>query len=111
VLPEIDRRGLRLNVFYVSSVELFDLLPESRRAEIFHPDLAQHAMGITGFTLATLYRWVRSEAGIGRSLHPFRGGRYPGSGQAEKVLEEAGLDGESQLRAVLDYAASTEGKR
>lgn len=111
VLPEVDRRGLRLNVFYVSSVELFDLLPASRRAEIFHPDLAQHAMGITGFTLATLYRWVRSEAGIGRSLHPFRGGRYPGSGQAEKVLEEAGLDGESQLRAVLDYTASMEGKR
>jgi transketolase len=111
VLPEIDRRGLRLNVFYVSSVELFDLLPETRSSEIFPPALAQRGMGITGFTLPTLYRWVRSEAGIGRSLHPFRGGRYPGSGQAEKVLEEAGLDGESQLRAVLDYAASMEGTR
>jgi transketolase len=111
VLPEIDRRGLRLNVLYVSSVELFDLLPESRRAEIFPPELAQHAMGITGFTLPTLYRWLRSEAGIGHTLHPFRSGRYPGSGQAEKVLQEAGLDGQTQLRAVLDYAASMEGKR
>jgi transketolase len=111
VWPEIDRRGLRLNVFYLASVELFDLLPESRRIEIFPPALAQEAMGITGFTLPTLYRWVRSEAGIGRSLHPFRSGRYPGSGPAEKVLEEAGLDGESQLRAVLEYAAWMEEKR
>lgn len=111
VLPEIDRRGLRMNVYYITSVELFDLLPESRRAEIFPAGLAQHAMGITGFTLPTLYRWVRSEAGIARSLHPFRNGRYPGSGQAEKVMEEAGLDGESQLRAVLKYAAWMEEQR
>jgi transketolase len=111
VLPEIDRRGLRLNVFYITSVELFDLLPASRQAAIFPAELARHAMGITGFTLPTLYRWIRSEEGIARSLHPFRHGRYPGSGQAEKVLEEAGLDGESQLRAVLEYAAWMEEQR
>ncbi len=111
VLPEIDRRGLRLNVFYLASVELFDLLPEARRAEIFPAELAQHAMGITGFTLPTLYRWVRSEAGIARSLHPYRDRRYPGSGQAEKVLAEAGLDGERQLQAVLAYVRSMEESR
>jgi len=37
------------------------------------------------------------------TLHPFRKGHYLGSGQADKVLEEAGLDGESQFKAILRY--------
>jgi hypothetical protein len=37
------------------------------------------------------------------TLHPFREGHFLGSGPAEKVLEEAGLDGESQFRAILRY--------
>ena len=47
-------------------------------------------MGITGFTLPTLYRWVRSDAGLEAALHPYRGGHYLGSGQGEVVLAEAG---------------------
>ena len=107
VLPELDKRGLRMNVYYVASSELFDLLPAARRAEIFPAARARESMGITGFTLPTLYRWVSSQEGRARSLHPFRHGRFPGSGQAEKVLEEAGLDGPSQLAAVLRYAEET----
>ncbi len=108
VLPEIDRRGLRMNIYLVTSAELFDLLPEARRAEILPENISGHAMGITGFTLPTMHRWIRSEEGIRRTLHPYRHARYPGSGQAEKVLEEAGLDGASQLAAVLEYAAAVE---
>jgi transketolase len=104
VLPELDRRGVQLNVYYVASAELFDLLPAERRAAILPEDLLRDAMGITGFTLPTLYRWIRSDEGLRRTLHPYRHGRYPGSGQAEKVMEEAGLDGPSQLAAVLEYA-------
>ena len=110
VLAELDRRGLRMNIFYVASVELFDRLPAARREQIFPAALLREAIGITGFTLPTLYRWVGSEEGRARSLHPFRHGRYPGSGQAEMVMEEAGLDGPSQLKAVLEYAEAM-GKR
>jgi len=104
VLPEIDRRGLNMDIYLVTSAELFDLLPPARRAEIFPAEAAAEAIGITGFTLPTMYRWICSEAGREASLHPYGRGRYPGSGQAEKVLEEAGLDGASQLEAVLRYA-------
>jgi hypothetical protein len=55
-----------------------------------------------------MHRWIRSEEGLRRTLHPYRSGRYPGSGQAEKVLEEAGLDGARQLESVLEYAAFME---
>ena len=64
---------------------------------------AQQAMGITGFTMPTMYRWVTSERGRAMSLHPFRGGHYLGSGKAEKVLEEAGIDGAGQFNGIMRY--------
>ena len=60
-------------------------------------------MGITGFTLPTMYRWVRSERGRAATLHPYRKGHFPGSGQGDMVLGEAGLDGEAQYRAIREY--------
>ena len=104
VLPELDRRGLAMNVYSVASAELFDLLPKERQDAIFPPERAAEAMGITGFTLPTLFRWVTSPEGRERSLHAFRGGRFLGSGPGAKVMEEAGIDGPSQLEAVLSYA-------
>ena len=71
--------------------------------KIFPQDKAREAIGITGFTLPTMDRWILSREGRAASLHPFRGGRYLGSGQADKVLAEAGLDGESQYRAVRSH--------
>ena len=62
------------------------------------------AMGITGYTLPTMYRWITSKEGRSRTLHAFMKGHYLGSGQAQKVLEEAGLDGAGQWKAVKDYA-------
>lgn len=108
VLPEIDRLGLRMNVMYVASAELFLMLPRREQEEIFPSVLFGEAMGITDFTLPTMFRWVVSQDGRERSLHPFRSGRYHGSGPAHTVMLEAGLDGRSQLDAVLSYAKACE---
>jgi transketolase len=102
-LPRIIDAGLNLHVFYVASAELFDVLPAEDQERIYPEALAHEAMGITGFTLATLYRWVPSRAGRARSLHPFRKGHYLGSGQGAAVIREAGLDGESQFEAIRRY--------
>jgi hypothetical protein len=50
-----------------------------------------------------MYRWIRSDLGRAHTLHPYRKGHYLGSGQGPMVLAEAGLDGESQARAIKDY--------
>jgi transketolase len=100
VLPQLDRAGITPWVYYVASAELFDLLPEEEQWRIFPEERAREAMGITGFTLPTMERWVRSELGRAASLHPYAKGRFLGSGPGEIVLAEAGLDGESQLKAI-----------
>ncbi|MCX5752134.1 MAG: hypothetical protein NTW97_00665, partial [Candidatus Krumholzibacteria bacterium] len=104
VLPKIDEAKLNMNIFYVSSAELFSMLPEKEREKIFPAALMAEAMGITGYTLATMYRWVASKEGRKRTLHAFMKGHYLGSGQAAKVLEEAGLHGAGQWNAVKSYA-------
>ncbi len=105
VLPRLDREGVDLNIYYVASAELFDLLPKEEQERILPPERADEAMGITGFTLPTMYRWVCSERGRGMTLHPFRTGRYLGSGVARMVLRQAGMDGESQYEAIKRYVA------
>ena len=102
-LPLLDKEGVDLNVYYVSSAELFALLPDLEQERIFPTAHAQDAMGITGFTLPTMYRWIRSDHGRLMSLHPFQKGHYLGSGQAKMVMAEAGLDGESQFKAIMRY--------
>lgn len=111
VLPEIVRKGLNLNIYYVASAELFKLLPPEEQERIYPEKLAFEAIGITDFTLPTMYQWVRSNEGMRRTLHSFRAGRYLGSGSASKVLEEAGIHAQGQLRAVLDYAQAIEKRR
>ncbi|MHC4774143.1 MAG: hypothetical protein ACYTBR_02625 [Planctomycetota bacterium] len=102
-LPLLEAEGVDLNVYYVASAELFDALPETQRHDIFPERRAQEAIGITGFTLPTMYRWIRSDRGRALTLHPFRTGHFLGSGQADKVLTEAGLDGESQFRVIRSW--------
>ena len=99
-LPLLTEDGIDPLVFYVTSAELFDLLSADEQRRLFPEERAREAMGITGFTLPTMHRWVRSDTGRAASLHPFRKGHFLGSGQGEVVLAEAGLDGESQYRAV-----------
>ena len=103
VLPLLDRDGISPWVYYVSSAELFDLLAEDERRRLFPEERAREAMGITGFTLPTIERWVGSELGRANTLHPYVRGHFLGSGQGETVLAEAGLDVEGQYRGVLRY--------
>ncbi|HXQ81474.1 MAG TPA: hypothetical protein VN775_09185 [Opitutaceae bacterium] len=102
-LPLLDREGIDLNVYVVSSCELFDLLPSVERERLFPEAHQLEAMGITDFTLATMMRWVRSDYGRAHSLHPFRNRHYLGSGPGALVMAEAGLDGESQFETVRAY--------
>jgi transketolase len=103
VLPRLIKDGVNLNVYYVASAELFDTLPKAEQQRIFPEERAREAMGITGLTLPTMYRWVRSDLGRSLTLHPFRKGHFLGSGQADKVLKEAGLDGDGQHQAIMQY--------
>jgi transketolase len=110
VLPKLEERGLNMNIYYVTSVELFKLLPQAEQEAIFPEALTYEAMGITDFTMPTLHQWIRSNDGMRRSLHSFRAGHYLGSGSAAKVLEEAGVNAEGQLASVLAYAKEIESR-
>jgi transketolase len=103
VLPRLIADGIDLDVYYVASAELFDTLPRAEREAIFSESQALDAMGITGFTLPTIYRWVLSDRGRALTVHPFGRGHFLGSGKAERVLEEAGLDAEGQYLSVTRY--------
>ena len=81
-------------------------MPETERLYDDDPYLREFratVMGITGFTLPTLHKWVRSKYGRSMSLYPFQKGHFLGSGQAHMVLAEAGLDGENQFKAIMRY--------
>ncbi len=103
VLPRIDEGKLNMNVYYVASAELFDLLPPERQNEILPDARVQEAMGISDFTLPTIYRWITSDFGRKHTIYAYSKGVYPGSGQAPKVLEEVGLDGPAQWAAIQKY--------
>ncbi len=102
-LPVLVSEGIELDVYYVASAELFDTLSGKERASIFPEPVAQEAMGITGFTLPTMYRWIRSDFGREMTMHPFMRGRYPGSGSGRAVIAEAGLDGASQVARIREF--------
>ena len=104
VLPKIQEAGFNMNVLYISSKELFEALSREEQERIFPQKLAAEAMGITDFTLPTMYYWIRSGSGVARTLHPFKNGFYPGSGKAADVLKETGLDAATQFTAIKNYA-------
>lgn len=105
VLPELKKEKANLAVLYVTSRELFELLPEEERDRLVPPAWKQKATGITDFTLPTLDCWLHSDTGRACALYPHKSGFYLGSGSAQKVYEEAGMDAPGQLRAVKDYLA------
>ena len=102
-LPLLEQAGIDARVYYVASAELFDALPPQEQKRIFPEAHARAAMGITGFTLPTMYRWIRSDLGREHTLHPFAKGHFLGSGTGPMVLAEAGLDGASQVEAIRRY--------
>lgn len=106
VLPRLDEAGYNMNVYYVSSAELYSMLPEERQEEILPEKDMREAMGITGFTMPTMYKWITSEFGRKHTLFSFSRGIYPGSGKAEVVLREVGLDGPSQWNSIQKYISA-----
>ena len=106
-LPRLLEDGVDLEVIYVASPELFDLLPADERARVFNDDLAREAMGITGFTLPTMYRWIVSDLGRTHTMYPFMKGHYLGSGAGDMVIHEAGLDGQGQYEGIRKYLDAT----
>lgn len=104
-LPLINRDGPDVHVYVVTSAELFDTLPPDEREAILPTAHAAAAMGITDFTLPTMYRWIRSDIGRAHTMHPYMKGHFLGSGQGSVVVAEAGLDGPGQLSAIREYVA------
>jgi len=111
VLEKMDKAGLNMNVFYVASTELFKLLPEREQEKIFPERLRTHSMGLTDFTLPTMYQWVRWNEGLRRTLCPFAHGHHLSTGAAEKVLEEAGIHPAGQFKSIMNYAKMIEKMR
>jgi len=105
-LPLLERAGIDLDAYYVSSSELFDRLDASDKERIFPAAAADRAMGITGFTRQTMYRWIRSPRGREFTMHPFQHGHFLASGRGEAVMQEAGLDGVSQFEAIRRFLAA-----
>ncbi|MGC8867126.1 MAG: hypothetical protein ACP5PA_02800 [Elusimicrobiales bacterium] len=104
VIDEIKKSGFNMNVYYVTSLELFKMLSDEEKERIYPSTLAFHAIGITDFTLSTMYYWIRSPYALKKSLHAFKNSRYLGSGKGEAVLKEAELDAESQIKTIKEYA-------
>ncbi len=103
VLPRLDNEGYNINVYHISSAELYDAHPKEEREALLPYSVRRNAMGITGFTLPTMYKWITGFESRYKILHPFRKGYYLGSGTAESVLHQAGLDADSIYEEVLKY--------
>ena len=103
VLPRLKEKGINLDVYYISSVELFDRLDEQEKKEIFPSSAAASAMMITGFTAATTYRWTMSERGREFTLYPWKKGEFLGSGQGHVCLEQAGMHAEAQWDVIQRF--------
>jgi len=106
-LPLLEKAGIDLDVYYVASSELFDRLAPAEQERVFPAAAAEQAMGITGFTRQTMYRWIRSARGREFTLHPFQHGHFLASGRGEAVMQEAGLDGVSQYEAIRCFLGAS----
>jgi transketolase len=103
VLPRLREKGINLDVYYISSAELFDRLDEQEKNEIFPYSVAKSSMMFSGFTPATTYRWVMSERGRQFSMYPWKSGSFLGSGQGDVCLEQAGMHAEAQLEIIQRF--------
>ncbi len=108
VLPKIKAENLPLNVYYVVSAELFDMLDKEEQSKVLPVGELYRAIAITDFTLPTMRRWLKSVKGEEMSLYPFKQGKYLTSGQAADCYKEAGLDGEAQYKQIKEYLQNLE---
>lgn len=101
--PMLKQEGIKLNVYYVCSRELFLMLEEKEQEQILPLSEQKRAMAITDFTMPTIYAWLKNEIGQKYSLSPFKEGKYLASGKAPKIYEQAHLDAASQFAAIKNY--------
>ncbi|MFH2069631.1 MAG: hypothetical protein ABIJ11_00265 [Elusimicrobiota bacterium] len=105
VVTELDKEKIDVNVLYISSPELFLYLPQQKQDGILPVEFKRNAMAVTGFTIDTMYEYLLTEKGRDFSLHPFKKGVFLGSGPGGEVLKQAGLDVQSQIRAIKKFVA------
>lgn len=103
VLPHLVEKGINADVYYISSVELFDRLPAEEREAIFPAAAAASAMMFSGFTVGTTWRWVTSERGREFTHYPWKHGEFLGSGPGDVCLEQAGMHGEAQWQIIEQF--------
>jgi transketolase len=103
VLPLLKEKGINLDVYYVSSAELFDRLDDEEKKTIYPESAASSAMMISGFTRATTYRWTMSERGREFTLYPWKSGNFLGSGQGHVCLEQAGMHADAQFEVIRKF--------
>ncbi|WP_424245762.1 transketolase [Elusimicrobium posterum] len=103
VLPELKNQGLKINVFYVSSRELFDMLSKEEQEQILPYSVREQATAVTDFTPPTIADLLCGKTGKDHMLWPHKNGQYLGSGKAAKLYEEAGLDAKGMLSGILSY--------
>ena len=108
VLPRLKEENLDVNILYVSSRELFELLPEEEREALVPLRLRRVGMGLTDFTLPTMHAWLLSEKGRCHTLYPFKHGGYLGSSSAANIYKEAGMDAEGVINAIKAYVNDLE---
>lgn len=103
ILPRLQEEGLDLNFIYVSSRELFELLPEAEQEALVPQELRRRAMGLTDFTMPTMDTWLLSDYGRQHTLYPQKKGGYLGSASAANIYKEAGMDAAGILAALRAY--------
>ena len=109
-LPRLEAEGLDPASTTWPAPSCSTCCRRSEQRAIFPEERAREAMGITGFTLPTMYRWVRSDAGRAGRCTPSEG-PLPGQRPGRDGAAEAGLDGESQARAIVRYAGANRCKK
>ena len=109
VIPALEQEGLNVNIIYVTSRELFEMLPRAQQQALVPDELLRTAMGITDFTLPTLDAWLDSVAGRNHAVYPHKNGQFLQSARAAKVYEQARMDGKSLLAAVRGYVTDLKG--
>jgi transketolase len=105
VLPRLKESGMNLDVYYVSSTELFDRLDKQERNEIYPFSAASSAMMFSGFTAATTYRWIMSERGREFTRYPWKQGSFLGSGAGDICLEQADMHGDAQWQVIQKFVS------
>jgi transketolase len=105
VLPRLKETGMNLDVYYISSVELFNRLDTEEQRSIYPESVAAAAMMFTGFTPATTYRWIMSGRGRDYTHFPWKAGNFLGSGPGDVCLEQAGMHGEAQWEIIRNFVS------